>query len=295
MIVSASRRTDIPAFYAPWFATRLRAGWCEVANPFNPRQVSRVSLRREDVDAIVFWTRHARPLFEVLPALGAAGHRCLVQYTITGYGRPVELRTPAVQTAIATFRELSDRLPAGAVVWRYDPILVGPAFPTARHLETFARIAAGLEGSARRVVISLVDLYAKTRRRLGHILRWGEDLAEDPSMWAGLDDLLQRLVSIARNHGLEVEACAETRDLTQLGISPTKCVDDLLLAEIYGGFWPGGKDRGQRPACRCIPSRDIGRTDTCIFGCRYCYATRSDAVAHARHAAHDPAAPSLCE
>ena len=231
MIVSASRRTDIPAFYAPWFAARLRAGWCEVANPFNLHQLSRVSLRREDVDAIVFWTRHARPLFEVLPALGA-------------------------------------------VVWRYDPILVGSAIPTPRHLETFARIAAGLEGSAQRVVISLVDLYAKTRRRLGRILGWGEDLVEDPSTWAGLDDLLRHLVSIARDHGLQIEACAETRDLTQLGISPTKCIDDRLLAEIYGGSWPGGKDRGQRPACRCIPSRDIGRTDTCSFGCRYCYAIR---------------------
>ena len=295
MIVSASRRTDLPAFYARWFANRLRAGWCEVANPFNPRQVSRVSLRREDVDAIVFWTRHARPFFDVLPALDAAGHRYLFQYTITGYGRPVERRTPSLPVAVSTFNELAARLPAGAVIWRYDPILVGPAFPAAYHREAFARIAAGLEGSARRVVISLVDPYVKTRRRLGRVLRWGTDLAGDPGSWPGLDELLRRLVSIGRDHGLRVEACAEARDLAPLGIGPTKCVDDRLLSALFGGTWPAGRDRGQRAACRCIPSKDIGRMDTCRFGCRYCYATRSDAAAHARHAAHDPATPSLCE
>lgn len=295
MILSASRRTDLPAFYAPWFANRLREGWCEVANPYDPRQVSRVSLRREDVDAIVFWTRHARPLFDVLPALDAEGHRYLFQYTITGYGRPVERRTPPLKTAVQTFTALARRLPPGAVVWRYDPILVGPAFPAAHHREVFSRIAAALEGSAQRVVISLVDVYAKTRRRMGRVLRWGEDLAADPAAWPGLDDLLRHLAAIARDHGLQIEACAEERDLTPLGIAPTKCVDDRLLTELFGGTWPSGKDRGQRPACRCIPSRDIGRTDTCLFGCRYCYATRSDAAAHERHAAHDPTAPALCE
>lgn len=295
MIVSASRRTDIPAFYAPWFEHRLRVGSCEVANPFNPKQVARVSLRREDVDAFVFWTRHARPFLGVLPRLEAAGHRMVFQYTITGYGPPVERRTPSVPAAVAAFRELAAGLPAGAVVWRYDPILVGPAFSRSRHAETFGRIAAGLEGHARRVVVSVVDLYAKTRRRMGRVLRWREDLHPDPAAWPGLDDLLRHLVSIARDHGLRVEACAEPRDLAPLGIAPTKCVDDALLAALYGGAWPTAKDRGQRPACRCIPSRDIGRNDTCRFGCRYCYATRSDDVARARHAAHDPWAARLCD
>lgn len=295
MIVSASRRTDIPALYGEWFANRLAAGFCDVANPYDPKQVSRVSLRREDVDAFVFWTRHARPFFGVLPRLEAEDHRILVQYTITGYGPPVERRTPSVPVAVAAFRELAARLPPGAVIWRYDPILVGPAFPADRHAEGFARIAAGLEGHARRVVVSILDVYAKTRRRLGAALRWGEDLAPEPEAWPGLDDLLRRLVSIAEDHGLAIEACAEPRDLTPLGIAPTKCIDDVLLAALYGGTWSRAKDRGQRPACCCIPSRDIGRTDTCVFGCRYCYATRSDDVARARHAAHDPHGERLCD
>ena len=207
----------------------------------------------------------------------------------------MERRTPSVPVAVAAFRQLAARLPPGAVVWRYDPILVGPAFPAARHAETFGRIAAGLEGHTRRVVVSIVDVYAKTRRRLGRVLRWGEDLAPEPAAWPGLDDLLGRLVSIAEDHGLAVEACAEPQDLTSLGIAPTKCIDDALLGTLYGGTWSRTKDRGQRASCRCISSRDIGRTDTCIFGCRYCYATRADHVARARHVAHDPRAARLCD
>jgi len=295
VIVSASRRTDIPAFYVPWLAHRLQAGFCEVANPFRPRQVSRVSLRPEDVDAIVFWTRHARPLLDLLPELDRRGFRSCVQYTITGYGAPLERRTPPLETAIDTFCALADRLPPGAVVWRYDPILVGDAFPAASHRERFARIARGLEGRSRRVVVSLLDVYAKTRRRTGRLLRWGTDVVEDAYAWPGLEALLVDLVAIAADHGFEIEACAEARDLTPLGIAPTKCVDDRLLAGLYGGAWPARKDPGQREACRCIPSRDIGAPDTCVFGCAYCYATRSDEAARARHAAHDPRAPSLSQ
>jgi len=293
VIISASRRTDLPAFFAPWFAARVGAGWCEVANPFNPRQVSRLSLRPEDVDAIVFWTRHARPLVPFLPELDRLGFRYTFQYTITGYGRPIELRTPSVEVACRTFLDLAARLRPGSVVWRFDPLLVGDAFPARAHLARFHAIASRLEGHARRVVLSVVDPYRKTRRRLGRIFRWGEDLAEEPFAWAGIDDLLAGLAEAAREHGLVPEACAEARDLSPLGIAPTRCIDDRLLGDLFGGTWPSRKDPGQRPACRCIPSRDVGAPDTCGFGCRYCYATTSDEAARARRRRHDPLDPSL--
>lgn len=293
MIVSVSRRTDIPALYATWLRRRLEEGWCAVPNPYRPRQVARVSLRSEDVDAMVFWTRHARPLFDVLPLLDAGDIPYYVQYTITGYGRPVEMRTPPLETAIATFQDLAGRLPTGAVVWRYDPILVGPAFPAADHMRRFEHIAVALEGRTKRVVLSVVDLYRKTRRRLGEVLRWGDDLAPDPMTGHGVHDLLASLAEVARAHGMTPEACAEEEDLTPFGIAPTKCIDDRLLADLFGGTWPSRKDPGQRPACGCIPSRDIGIPDTCTFGCAYCYATRSDAIARRRRAEHDPTSPSL--
>jgi len=293
MILSASRRTDLPALYASWFERRLREGFCTVPNPFNPTQVRRISLRPEDVDAIVFWTRHARPLLDTLPLLDRLGVRYYFHYTMTGYGPPAEPRVPPLAVALRTFRELAGRLPPGAVVWRYDPIPVGEAFPLAGHLERFARIAGGLEGRAERVVISLLDAYRKTERRMARHFEWGTELVRDPASWLELPALLEGLVRIAREHGLAVEACAPAQDWTALGIGPTRCIDDRLLGRLFGGTWPAEKDPGQRPHCRCVPSRDIGIPDTCTLGCLYCYTTRSDELARRRRSESDPDSPSL--
>ena len=291
VIVSASRRTDVPALFAGWLEQRLRDGWCEVANPFNRHQVSRVSLSPQDVAAFVFWTRHARPMLPLLPLLER--HRYYFQYTITGYGPPVEPRTPPLEVAVRTFAELARRLPPGAVVWRFDPILVGPAFPPEAHLERFSRIARALAGHTERVVVSAVSVYRKTERRLGRLYRWGDELSREPLRDPSLPGLIARLVEVAREHGMVVEACAQAEDWSSLGVAPTRCIDDRLLSRLFGGVWPSRKDPGQRPECRCVPSRDIGAPDTCTFGCAYCYATRSDAAARASRRRHDPGAPSL--
>jgi hypothetical protein len=293
MILSCSRRTDVPAFYAEWLGERLREGFCVVPNPFNPKQESRLSLQPEDVDAIVFWTRHARPLFPLLGELDRRGYRHYFLYTITGYDRRLEPRVPALSVALETFRELARRRPAGSVVWRYDPIVLGEAYPPEEHLLRFREIASALEGHAKRVVISLMDLYRKTERRVAEVLEWGSEVAREPEDWPGLDELLAALAGIAREHGLTIEACSEARDFSALGIERAKCIDDRLLTELFGGEWPAKKDPGQREACGCVPSRDIGVNDTCLFGCRYCYATRSHAAARRRRAEHDPHAPTI--
>jgi hypothetical protein len=293
MIISASRRTDIPAFYSEWLRNRFDAGYCTVPNPFNAKQIARVSLRPEDIDAVVFWTRHARPAFPLLEHLDSRGVRYTFHYTITGYGRPAEASTPSIEKATNTFRELAARLPAGAVIWRYDPILLGDAFPVAGHLERFRAIAARLERHARRVVIAVVHVYRKTERRLSALYTWGEELCREPHDHPALPELLTGLATIARDHGMTIEACAQPRDWSELGIGPTRCIDDRLLGELFGGEWPTRKDPGQRPECGCIPSKDIGMVDTCTFGCAYCYTTVSAATAERRRREHDPSSPSL--
>jgi len=294
VILSCSRRTDVPAFYGRWLEERLRAGYCLVPNPRNPKQVSRVSLRAEDVDAIVFWTRHARPFLRVLPELDRRGLRHYFLYTITpGYGRRLEARTPPTEVACEAFTELARRRLPGSVVWRYDPIVLGEAFPPEWHLRRFRAIAAALEGSARRCILSLMDTYHKTELRVGAVLEWERDVVRDAERFPGVEELLAGLARIAAEHGIRVEACSEDRDLSSLGIGRAKCVDDRLLAELFGGEWPHGKDPGQRPLCGCIPSRDLGVSDTCLFGCRYCYATRSHELARRRHAEHDPRGEAL--
>jgi len=286
MIISASRRTDIPAFYAEWFMNRIRAGGCDVPNPFNPRQVSRVSLRPEDVDVIVFWTRNACPLLPYLGELDHLGHRYCFLYTVVDHGRELEPGGPALEAALRTFRQIADAVGAARVVWRYDPIVFSDATGVAHHRETFGRIAGALAGHTTRCIISLVDLYAKVRKRLGSLG------VREPTR-SELDELIPSMVSTANAAGITLTSCAEEVDLATYGVRPGKCIDDEWIRQAFGIEVAYAKDPGQRKACRCVTSRDIGMYDTCPAGCVYCYATNDPERACARHAGHDPSGTRL--
>ena len=294
MIISASRRTDIPAFYAAWFMNRVRAGFCTVPNPFNANQISHISLRPEDVNAIVFWTRNPRPLLTALDELDARGYRYYFQYTILDNPRLLDPRTPPVTAAVETFRRLADRIGPARVIWRYDPIVLSSVTDASFHQERYAWIAEQLRGYTTRSVISIVDVYRKAARRLHALAAQGVTFPDQaPATLPGFADLLRSLVATAAQHGMEIVSCAEEIDLTGYGVQPGKCIDDDLLARVFGLQLDLRKDPGQRDACGCVVSRDIGMYDSCPFSCQYCYATSSFARAAANHAAHNPEAPSL--
>jgi len=299
MIISASRRTDIPAFYARWFINRIRAGYCEVPNPFNRQQVSRVSLLPEDVGVIVFWTRNPRPLFPYLNELDGRGYRYYFQYTLLGYPPEIDAHNPALPASLATFRELAQRIGPEKVIWRYDPIVLSEATPPAYHREAYARLARALAGSTRRSVISLMDDYPKIRSRLGEMGRQGAQLlplslaAEKASLPVWVEDLLRDLAEIARTNHMEIQSCAEEFDLLPYSIRPGKCVDDEYIQRVFGLDVTHSKDPSQRKACGCMVSKDIGMYDSCLFGCRYCYATTSFERARANYLRHDPDGPAI--
>lgn len=309
MIISASRRTDIPAFYSDWLMHRLEDGYCTVPNPFNPKQISVVSLTPSDVDAIVFWTKNARPMLDKLPYLDKRGYRYYFQFTITGYPRLLEPLIPPLPQILATFRWLSERIGPARVIWRYDPIVFSNLTGYAYHLDRFATIASSLEGYTRQVVISLLDMYQKTRSRLEQLEKkglqvWNLGAGQVGSSNSALGEkevtaereaaeFFRSLASIADRHGMEIESCAETVNLLPYGISPGKCIDDRLLFDVFGLRVTSQKDPNQRPECGCVVSKDIGTYDTCLFGCRYCYAVRSEKVAERNYRQHDPCSPSL--
>lgn len=281
MIISASRRTDIPAHYAEWFMNRIRAGSVDVPNPFDPRQVSRVSLRADDVDVIVFWTRNAAPLLPHLRELDERGYLYYFLYTVVDHGRALEPKTPLLEVAVQTVAALVDTVGPERVVWRYDPIVFSRDTDVAYHMQTFGRIASRLDGCTHQCVISLVDLYAKVRKRLERLE------VRDPSR-SELDALIPALVAMAGEAGIAVTSCAEVTDLTVYGVRPGKCIDDERVRRVFGIEVTAAKDPGQRRACRCVTSRDIGIYDTCPAGCAYCYATRDPETSRARYALHDP-------
>ena len=294
MIISASRRTDIPAFYADWLMGRIRAGFCRVANPVNPRIVSEVSLRAADVDAIAFWSKNPAPLLPHLPELADRGLRFFFLFTVNDYPPALEPFVPPIERRLAVFGELAQRVGAERVIWRYDPIILSDRMDAARHAASFARIAAALDGATRRVVVSAIDYYRKTERRLAAVERsTGETFCRTPESDSRLAPLLAQMRTAAAAHGMEIRSCAESDAFAQAGIAPGACIDAGYLRETFGLALSPRKDPGQRPLCRCAASRDIGAPDTCLHGCAYCYSTRSHEEAVRRHTALDPESASL--
>ena len=290
MIISASRRTDIPAFFAPWLMARLRAGWCEVRNPFNAAQVSRVSLAAADVDALVFWTRDPRPLLPHLPELLALGHEPFFLFTLLNNPRPLDPKSPGPDSSVPTFARLATALP-GRIAWRYDPIVLTTATPPDWHRRTFARLAAALAGHTDRVIVSFVEPYRKIARRMAALAEAGfAPLALSPEERLGL---VLDLRAVAASYDMALATCCQPELFEAAGIPAAHCIDPAWITAQTGCTIPAGKDAGQRPRCGCAPSRDIGAYDRCLFGCAYCYATTSFERAREHYGRHDADAVSL--
>ena len=289
MIISASYRTDIPAFYGAWFRARLRAGFCRVANPYSGQQ-HEIPLNPEAADGFVFWTRNAKPFLGALDETAARGFPFVVQYTITGYPRALEPSVVPAGRAVALVHDLAGRYGPQAVVWRYDPVFVTSLTPPAWHLEHFASLAAALAGAADEVVLSFAQIYAKTRANSDraaarHGFTWQDP---DPAAKAAL---LGGLAAIAREHDITPTLCSQP-DLAAPELAPARCIDKARLSDVAGRPLTA-RAKGNRPGCLCAESRDIGAYDSCPHGCVYCYAVRRPARAKTRHRAHDPAAEAL--
>jgi hypothetical protein len=289
MIVSASYRTDIPAFYGPWFQARLAAGFCQVANPYGGPPAT-VSLRPEDVAGFVFWTRNAGSFLKDLAEVRRRGWPFVLQMTVTGYPRSLDASTIATDQAIAQFKQIAKRFGSAVPVWRYDPVLVSSLTGLAWHEDNFARIAWALRGSSDEAVVSFTQFYAKTKANLakaaaGHGFAW-----RDPDM-AEKRALLQRLAAIAADNGMALSLCTQP-DLAGDGIGAARCIDGRRLSRIADREI-AARQKGNRPGCLCAESRDIGAYDSCVQGCAYCYAVRSPAAALKRRRRHDPASDML--
>ncbi len=266
MILSASRRTDIPAWGGEAFLAGLDRGWFEVANPRHPAQVRRVVVTPETVDAVVFWTKNPAPLLTRLDELERLGyHRYCFLFTLNGYGPEVEPGVPPLAVRLETFRVLSERIGRERLVWRYDPILFSAHYDEMFHCSCFAFLAEQLAPCCRSCTISFLDFYRKCRVRLA-----GAGVFDPPDE-AKLR-LARQLSAIGRRYGLRLFSCAEALDLEEAGIGHGSCIDPVLLASM-GCPGPWRRDRNQREMCGCAASVDIGSYGSCRSGCIYCYAS----------------------
>lgn len=279
MIISASRRTDIPALYPEWFMNRLREKEVLVPNPYNRKKVSRISLENDAVDCIAFWTKNPAPMLPYLQEIDCMGYKYYFQVAITDYEEDIETNVPNMADVMATFILMSEKLGKDRMDWRFDPILLNKKYTIDYHIEKFEMMCRWLSGSTNRCILRFVDSYK-------------DDVFSQPSE-KEIRMLAAAFSKIAKYYKLPLYTCAEKIDLSEYGIYPSACIDKEKIQRLIGYKLDLEKDNGQRKECRCVTSIDIGAYDTCAHGCKYCYATKSHDLAKRRFEAHDPASPML--
>lgn len=285
MIISASRRTDIPAYYSEWLFNRLSEGYALVRNPVSTHRISRVSLLPSDVDGIVFWTKNPLPMIRRLSELEQYSY--YFQFTLNPYGKDVEPSVPSKnEVIIPTFRQLSNMIGKDRIIWRYDPILFNNTYTPEYHIKYFRELASRLCGYTEKCIVSFIDFYKKTERSMN---AFG---INEPQPYL-MEELMQHFSKITSEYGISMNTCAEKSDFSKYGIGHAQCVDAELIERISGRTLSKKKDPNQRPECGCIQSADIGAYNTCGHGCIYCYANHSRTSVLKNIAAHDPKSPLL--
>jgi len=284
MIISASRRTDIPAFYTEWFFNRINEGFALVRNPMNNSQIRNVSLKVDDVDCIVFWTKNPQAIIPRLDTLNQ--YHYYFQFTLNPYERDIETSLPDKTELMDTFRRLSDKLGAHRVIWRYDPILLNEKYTVAYHVEHFGKMAHTFKGYTEKATISFIDFYSKIERAMSNLNI--EKINSETK-----HNLAKQFAAIARENSLVIDTCAEDIELSPYGITHARCIDAALIEKMTGYPIDVKKDKSQRPECGCAASVDIGAYNTCRHGCLYCYANSNQSVVLKNMEAHNKLSPLL--
>jgi hypothetical protein len=294
MIISASRRTDIPKFFSEWMENRIREGFVDVRNPFRSSQVSRYSLSPDIVDGIVFWTKDPEPMLKRLHAFDDYAY--YFQFTLTPYGKDIEENMPDKHELIKTFKELSSRIGNDRVIWRYDPILLNSQYEAARIIRAFKTIAAELKGFTKQVIFSFLDDYRIDGKSIY------DSLSAKKIAAVQQNQIAEQIADIARDNGMTVSTCAEAIDLNRYNIEHARCVDSRIfeklnnskLSRLKNKYEEIAKDPSQRKECLCVDSIDIGWPNICMNGCKYCYATTNTAELDKNFKKHNPLSTLLC-
>lgn len=298
LIISASRSTDIPAFYSGWFFNRLQKGYVRWVNPFN-RRSQYVSF--EKVRLIVFWSKNPLPLMPFLDEMDRRNIRYMIQFTLNDYEADgLEVDVPSLQSRIAAFRTFSERAGKDCVLWRFDPLILTDKITPGVLIKKISNTGDSIAQYTSRLTISFVVEYVKVIKSLK---RAGFTLNEFDA--EAIEQIGSALMDLSRKWGIDVYSCAMKAELDKYGIMHGACIDPYHIADVFGddpilrGFCSTGaieqtglfavknrllskelplhplKDPGQRENCRCIASKDIGSYDTCPHFCTYCYANSS--------------------
>ncbi len=283
MLINTGGRTDTVQYYTDWLLKRFREGYVLSRNPLFPGKVTRYELTPEKVDGVIFCSKNYAP---VLPRLHEITGRFNTYffYTITAYEKDIEPGVPSVDESIRTLLNLERIAGRQRIAWRYDPVLLTKAYTVKRHFETFAYISSRLAGHIDRCVFSFVEIYRKLQFNMPELI---------PLAPVEMEQLACGFGRLAAEHNIPLQTCGTDADFSRYGINRSGCMTLEILGHANGVEFRNLKHRGMRHGCRCMESRDIGAYDTCINGCRYCYANRNPQKALENYRLHDPDSPLL--
>lgn len=283
MIINTGGRTDTVQYYTEWLLRRFSEGYVFSRNPLFPNKVTRYELTPDKVDCVVFCSKNYKP---ILPRLHEITDRfnTYFHYTITAYGKDIEPGVPTIEESMQTLIELSKQVGKQRIAWRYDPVLLTKEYTIKRHLETFERMAKVLSPYIDRCIFSFVEMYKKLEINMPELIPLSDE---------DRDALAQGLGGIANQYGIPIQTCGTNGDFTKYGIHASGCMTLDILGAANGIVFKNLKHKGMRQGCHCIESRDIGAYDTCMNGCKYCYANTKPQKARENYRLHDPASPLL--
>ena len=285
MILSASRRTDIPRFYFDWFLNRLQEGHVLVRNPINHQQVSYVELNTQTIDCIAFITKNPTPMIPKLSQLDPYPY--FVQFTLNAYGNDIEKSLPRKKELMNTSKRLSQIIGPERVAWRYSPILLSKEYTLSHHLHYFELFAKQLEGYTTLCRISFLEVYSKLETYMKAL-----GISDVPESQKTL--LAKRFLEIGKQYGMEVGGCGNL-DLKAAGIPKAGCVDATYVSRVINKPVRKGVSSYRPEGCNCLPTVDIGSYNTCANGCVYCYANKSMEHQPLKMKAYDAHSPILCD
>ncbi|MCM1267295.1 MAG: DUF1848 domain-containing protein [Bacteroidales bacterium] len=283
MVINTGGRTDTVQYYTEWLLNRFAEGYALSRNPLFPNKVTRYELTPDTVDCVVFCSKNYKP---ILPRLHEITDRfpTYFHYTITAYGKDIEPGVPSIEESMETLKELSALVGKRRVTWRYDPVLLTKEYTVERHLQTFERMAKVLSPHIDRCIFSFVELYKKLESNMPELI---------PLSWQERKILAQGLGSIAEKYDIYLQTCGTDDDYSRYGIHSSGCTTLDILGNANGIVFKDLKHRGMRQGCHCIESRDIGAYDTCMNGCKYCYANKNPQKAFENYKYHDKNSPLL--
>ena len=283
MIVNTGGRTDTVQYYSEWLLRRFAEGYVLSRNPLFPNKVSRIELSPDKVDCVVFCSKSYAPILPRLHEI-TSRFRTYFYYTITAYGKDIEPGVPSIAESMETLVALSRMVGRMRVAWRFDPVLLAADYPAARILEIFAQMAPVLAPYIDRCIFSFVEVYKKLEVNMPELI---------PLSLEDMDMLARGLGEIAGENGILIQTFGTNGDYSRYGIHPSGCMTLEILGRANGVAFRNRKHRGMRHGCHCIESRDIGAYDSCLNGCKYCYANQTPQKARDNFRLHDPDSPLL--